>query len=221
MIHGAIFDQDGTMYDTERLYFQCWVQTVREFGLEPPFSLESHIHVAGSAGERMLSVLHDLYPAADPAALRDRAFELGMEAQRNGPPEKPGLHEAVDFLKGKGLRLAIGSSCARAQIERNLRFTGLTAAFDTIVGSDDIRMSKPDPEVFQIAARRIGCDPSECLVFEDSVNGIRAAHAAGCVPVLIPDCLPIPPDVRALAAVEVPDFFAAIEWLQKDPILGA
>lgn len=220
MIQGALFDQDGTMYDTERLYFQAWTQTIREFGLEPPFSREAHVRVGGTAGEMMLTILRELYPAADPVAIRDRAFVLGAEFQRNGPPEKPGLHEIVDFLKGKGIRLAIGSSCACAQVKRNLRFVGLEDKFDTIVGGDDIHHSKPDPEVFQLAARRLGLEPSECVVFEDSVNGVLAAHAAGCVTVLIPDCLPVRDDVRALATVEVSDFFAAIEWLQKSALVG-
>ena len=214
-IRACIFDQDGTMFDTERLFGIAWREAVNRLGLAPPVDDAFHDSLCGTAGETMLSRIRARYPSADPAAIRDLCFRLCFEMQDSDLTEKPGLHDIVDALRARGIRLAIGSSTRRSQILRNLRRSGLDNAFEVVVSGDDIAHSKPHPECFLKAAAALGLPPSDCCVFEDSFNGVRAARSAGCITIMIPDRIQPTDEIRALADAVCPDFFAALRWLEQ------
>lgn len=220
-LRACIFDQDGTMFDTERLYGVAWRQAVQQLGLTPPVDDAFHDSLCGTAGELMLSRIRARYPSADPASIRDLAFRLCFDLQNQSLPEKPGLREILSFLQQRGLRLAIGSSSVRAQILRNLASTHLAPAFEVIISGEDITHSKPHPECFLKAAAALHLNPSECCVFEDSANGVRAAHDAGCLTIMIPDRIPPTPEIRALADAIFPSFHEAMQWLEHTGTLFA
>lgn len=183
MKRGAIFDQDGLLFDTEAIYQRAWVEAGRQLGLNvpPAFSTE----ISGTAGPGMEEVLNRYGLNSKPYT--DLAFQLAYEEQNRCLPEKPGIHEILNMLHNHGVRLAVASSSYRDRVERNLKRSGIREYFDVITTRDDVVNGKPNPEIFQIAAQRLGLDPSDCYVFEDSYNGVRAGHAAGCFTIMVPD----------------------------------
>ena len=199
MKRGAIFDMDGLLLDTERLYQESWVEMARTFGqtADPAFPAA----VSGTSGEGMREVIRRYYPAVDPYA-----FQAGCIARvdgildEQGPPVKPGAGELLEYLGARGVKLAVASSSGRERILSNLRAARLDRFFDAVVSGQQVERGKPEPDIFLFAAREIGCPPEDCYVFEDSVNGIRAGMAAGCVTVMVPD-LAAPPKDLAVSKV--------------------
>lgn len=199
MKRGAIFDMDGLLLDTERLYQESWVEMARTFGqtADPAFPAA----VSGTSGEGMREVIRRYYPAVDPYA-----FQAGCIARvdgildEQGPPVKPGAGELLEYLGARGVKLAVASSTGRERILSNLRAARLDRFFDAVVSGQQVERGKPEPDIFLLAAREIGCPPEDCYVFEDSVNGVRAGMAAGCVTVMVPD-LAAPPKDLAVSKV--------------------
>lgn len=183
---GAIFDQDGLLFDTEVLFERAWKQAGTEIGIEVPDALT---HGCCGCGVNALpDVIRRFFPDIDIPAYVERALALAFEAQMATTPAlKPGAREILANCRQKGLRTAIATSSRRRLVEHNLRSTGLVGAFDAIVTGKDVEHGKPAPDIFLLAASKLGLEPSTCLVFEDALTGIRAAHAAGCHPVMVPD----------------------------------
>ena len=98
-------------------------------------------------------------------------------------------------------------------IKDQIRDAGLDSFFDVIVGGDTIKRSKPEPDIFLAAAEKLGAEPSETYVIEDSFNGIRAAHAGGFIPVMVPDMLSPDDDIKALTAYIADDLFDVMKYL--------
>lgn len=188
---GAIFDMDGLLLDTERLYQESWVVMAREFGQTPDPLFPSA--VSGTSGEGMREVIRRHYPAVDPGA-----FQAGCLARvdgildEEGPPLKPGAREILEYCRARGIKTAAASSSGRARILANFRRAGLEGLFDAVVSGQEVERGKPEPDIFLLAASKIGCPPEDCCVFEDSVNGVRAGMAAGCTTVMVPDLVPPP-----------------------------
>ena len=185
MKKGAIFDMDGLLTDTERWYAASWKETAKDFGQEwvPDFDK----FVAGTSGAGMLAVIHTYFPAVDAQAFMEsciqQAYRLGEENLR----EMPGATEIVRFFRERGVKLALASSSPGDVIQRYLRKLGLEPFFDAVVNGFEVAHGKPAPDIFLLAAERIGCAPEDCYVFEDGVNGCLAGIAAGCATVMIPD----------------------------------
>ena len=119
-------------------------------------------------------------------------------------PKMPGLDALLAFLRAHGVAMAVASSTNRAQVEEYLETAGVRGFFGAVLGGDMIERSKPCPDIYLAAARALGVPPEECLVLEDSYNGVRAGAAAGCETVMIPDLAPATDEMRALAACVLP-----------------
>lgn len=184
---GAIFDMDGVLFDTERIYQDTWHEIARERHIELDSGFVKTI--SGTNGKRMLQVVEKYYRVPDGTVIADVCMSRVREKLSNHVPVKEGVYEILRFLKEKGVRTAVASSTARQQIEKNLRMAGIRDYFEEIVSGSEVKHGKPAPDIFLRAAGRIGCRPEECFVFEDSENGVRSGHAAGCVTVMIPDLI--------------------------------
>ena len=189
---GAIFDQDGLLFDTEVIFEQSWIKAGEELGL--PVTLELTHRLSGCGKKELAAVISEAFQEVDSEAMVECAHRHAAETQLAMTPiMKPGVREILEFCRRHGICTAIASSSMRHLVDHNLKATGLTEFFDAIVTGRDVVNGKPAPDIFLLAAERIGVPPSECVVFEDAFPGIRAAHAAGCRPVMIPDrALPTP-----------------------------
>ena len=180
----AIWDVDGTLVDTAELHFAAWERTAREMGR--PFSREDF---AATFGRRNPEIIRFLFRRefADSEVLDigDRKETYYRSAAEAGVRLLPGVRELLDELHARGVRQAVGSSAPRGNLDLILRITNSRQYFDAIVGMEDTHRGKPDPEVFLVAARKLGVPPGRCVVFEDAVAGVEAAKAGGmkCVAV--------------------------------------
>lgn len=217
MKKAAIFDMDGVLFDTERLYRESWVETAAQFGQAflPAFPAA----VCGTSGAKLQAVVREYYPAVDAAAFVECCMERVRKVLREQPvPEKPGLHEILTFFRGNGVKIAVASSSEPSMIESNLRRTGVIDHFDAIVSGVQMPRSKPAPDIFLEAARRLGCAPADCYVFEDGLSGLRAGLAAGCATVMIPDLTPPTDELRAACAAICDSLHAVIDAIRVGTI---
>lgn len=195
MRQGAIFDMDGLLTDTERCYVASWKETAAHFGQDWVPGFEKA--VAGTSGETMRAAIHAHFPAVDARAFQDwcvaRAYELGWEELR----PMPGAEAIVRYLRGRDVKTAVASSSPLEVIHRYLSRLGWEDLFDSVTSGHEVSRGKPFPDVFLLAAERIGVPPERCWVFEDGVSGSRAGIAAGCATVMIPDLFEPTEDLRA------------------------
>ena len=217
MKQAAIFDMDGLMFDTERLYQESWMALAAEFGQIPNPEFPSA--VAGTAGETMRRTIRTYYPELDPETFIEACFQRVRDITRTHLPEKPGLRQLLELLRSKGVRMAVASSSEADIISRNLATAGVRDYFEAVVSSTNpaVKDGKPAPDVFLYAAKKLGVDPRDCWVLEDSLNGIRAAYSAGASAIMVPDTMEPTEEIRALCRV-FPDLGAVAQAMEAGEV---
>ena len=187
MIKGILFDMDGVVLDTEKLYTRFWQEAAQYFGYpmtkEQALGMRSLNRGAGVA--KMQSYFGE---AVDYEAIRNKRMEL-MDAfvKKEGVEIKPGIHELLDYLDEKNMKRAIATSSPLERTRLYLSSVGLEERLDELVSGYMVEKGKPEPDIYLYAASKLGLAPEECMVLEDSPTGILAAYRAGCVPVMVPD----------------------------------
>ncbi len=175
---GAIWDMDGTLVDTAELHFRAWEEVCREQGR--PFTRADFAATFGRRNPEIIRALFgDRFDEKQIAELGDKKEELYRAAARKGVEPLPGVVALLEGLRRAGFRQAIGSSAPRANLDLILGLMGVAPYFDAVISSEDTDRGKPDPQVFLVAAERLGVPPRRCVVLEDAVAGVEAARAAG------------------------------------------
>jgi beta-phosphoglucomutase len=180
---GFIFDLDGVIVDTAKYHYLAWRKLANELGFE--FTKEQNELFKGVSRKRCLEILLDIGKIKATQAQFDLwmveknqdylAYIEKMDAQEI----LPDVPRVLDFLKDKGVPIALGSASKNAR--PILGKVNLLPYFDTIVDGNSVTKAKPDPEVFLIAAKKLGVAPNNCVVFEDAVAGIQAANTASMI----------------------------------------
>jgi HAD superfamily hydrolase (TIGR01509 family) len=198
-VEAVILDMDGLMVDTERLAKVFWRRALEEFGAK--LTERQYLRIVGRTAVDSTAILKEMLGADFPVdECRVRMRELYYaEIAENGIPIKAGLLELVDFLKAKSIGYAVATSTARDITIWKLEITGLTPYFNTIVAGDEVANGKPNSEIFLKAASLLGASPERVVVIEDSFNGIRAAHAAKMIPIMVPDLIQPDEEMESLA----------------------
>ena len=174
---GVIFDMDGVLVDSAEPHLRSWQLLAAENG-----SVVAPEQFAATFGKQNRDIIPELFGYVSPVrleALGDRKEEIYRDLVRNDPPIVPGAIDLVCELHAGGARLAVGSSGPRANIDLILAAMGVSDRVSTVVSADDVTRGKPDPQVFLMAADRLGLPPNRCVVIEDAPVGIEAAHRAG------------------------------------------
>ena len=184
---GVLFDMDGVVLDTEKLYARFWAEAAHALGY--PMTYEQALGMRSlnsAAGQAKLESYFG--PGVSRAVMRDKRVEL-MDAYvaEFGVEAKPGIHELLEALKEKGIRVAIATSSPKDRATAYLQSLGLLEKFDCICSGHDVMHGKPEPDIYLHAAACIGIPAENCLAIEDSMAGIQSADRAGCMPVLVPD----------------------------------
>ncbi len=208
-----IFDMDGVIFDSERKVLECWEETAEKYGMKNVRDVFLKCIGKNSARTKEIFLAH--YGSDLPYdEYRSEMSQLYHERCDGGKlPLKKGIRELLTALRAAGYRIAIASSTRTSVIKDQIRDAGLDSFFDVIVGGDTIKRSKPEPDIFLAAAEKLGAEPSETYVIEDSFNGIRAAHAGGFIPVMVPDMLSPDDDIKALTAYIADDLFDVMKYL--------
>jgi HAD superfamily hydrolase (TIGR01509 family) len=206
-VDAVILDMDGTLHDTEWVYRLALKRAVTAVGSEVSDGF-CHSLIGLPGGECDLILKEHLGPDF-PFTKCDRLYAEHREALlAEGIPLKPGALELLEFLARRGLPAAVATSASRHAADLHLARSGLRARLPVVVTRDDVAHGKPQPDLFLKAAWAIGVAPGRCLAVEDSFNGVRAAYAAGMMPVMVPDLLTPTPDIRALCVEIVADLNA-------------
>lgn len=187
-ISAVVFDMDGTLHDTESVYHAALKDAVAAVGFAVTDAFcHSLIGIPGPENDAMLRA--HLGPGFPYAEFYRRYEEHRAQRLDAVFPLKPGVPEVLAMLRAHDIAVAVATSASRHAAERDLRRSGLRDEFAVVVTRDDVARGKPYPDVFLRAAALLRVPPQECLAVEDSFNGIRAAHAAGMMPVMVPDLL--------------------------------
>ena len=199
MKKGVIFDMDGLMFDTERLWDTFWEPACEALGVPMPADRAAfYASGRGLAGQYLLEHIREYFPMIDPQKMLDKVWQVGDARFAQGVPCKPGLKELLATLEEKGIPRVVASSSPRNMIEQNLQTTGTARYFHDVVCGADVQRSKPAPDIFLEAARRLGLDCRDCVVLEDSFNGVRDGRAGGALTVKVPDLAQPDEEIRQL-----------------------
>ncbi|WP_319562509.1 beta-phosphoglucomutase [Marispirochaeta sp.] len=181
MISAVIFDLDGVIVSTDEYHFRAWQELAKDLGV--PFSREDNSRQRGVSRMESLEVLLEKsersYTRDEKLALAEKKNMVYRELLAQLSPEEilPGAMEFAEESRKMGLKIAVGSSSRNTPFI--LKKIGLTDYFDAVADGNDIQRSKPDPQVFLIAAERLHTPPEKCLVIEDADAGVEAAKAGG------------------------------------------
>ena len=186
---GIVFDFDGVILDSESSVISCWKIVAEEEGIE---GIEDHCRecLGLNRNETRIRFNRRYNGTADYEELTEKRRKVFWEMFDQGLiPLKPGAKELLQYLSENGYKIALASSTNKSSIIHETEFWDIRKYFDVLVCGDMVNRSKPAPDIFLEAARRIGLEPHECIGIEDSLNGLRACHKAGLFTVMVPDLL--------------------------------
>lgn len=224
MQKAIVFDMDGVLFDTERLFLEAGTQLLKESGIE-------------NAGEAMMGCIG--LNTRDTKALflkvcgEDFPFEeyqkkcgslVKDKIIKEGLPLKRGVRELLAYLKEAGYRIALASSTSQKGIRKHLEVAGLEEYFAVVIGGDMIEHGKPEPDIYLRACGELGVNPEEAFAIEDSANGIRSAHGAGLKTIMVPDLIAPTPELKSLlyakydSLLDVKEMLMIQDGVIKEPV---
>lgn len=202
---GVIFDMDGVLVDSERLYMRFWREACAEYGftLTQEMALSLRSNSPETATPKFLKWFGE---TADYHRIRERRRRLMADyIDKNGVELKKGAAEILDYLKRKDILIALATASPVKRAQHYLGRHGLFEKFDAVISGASVARSKPAPDIYLAAAQTLGLSPEVCIAVEDSPAGIMSAKAAGCFTVMVPDLTE--PDE---------DFLRHIDYLAND-----
>ena len=197
LIEAVIFDMDGVMLDTQRVWDEAILECVTRNGFVMPEGFIDSLH--GTSDDSALVIVTDWLGSQEKAIQLIK--EVWVEGEKRLETEiykKPGLDELLAWLKEHGIEMAVASGSKMKWIEHHLKEAEVSDYFDVLVSGFDVEHSKPAPDVFLAAAEKLGVEPGRAIVLEDSPNGIQAAMAGGFIPIMVPDIDQPDDETRAL-----------------------
>lgn len=216
MIRGkaVIFDMDGVIFDSERMVLVCWERLAEKYRLSR--MREAYIPCIGVNDARMKAIMEAFYGEDFPyAAFRQEASESFHEmVEKEGLPVKKGVRELLAYLRERNIPVGLASSTRLALVTEELKAADLYDYFQAVTGGDQLKRSKPEPDIYLTACEKLGVRPEETYAVEDSYNGIRSAYSAGMMPVMVPDLLPPTEEMREKSVAVLEDLVQVREWLE-------
>ena len=215
MVSGIIFDMDGVLIDSERQSNEGWLWAAGQLEVDMPMWLIDSFK--GAPAELCCKFFDDYYKGVIDywEAKELRTQHVYKIRETEGIPVKKGVKDIFEYIRNNGLKCAVATSTRRESAEKTLHEIGVWDYLDAVVYGDEVEHGKPEPDIFLRAAKAIGVNPSEAVVVEDSINGIKAGYAAGMRVVHIPDTIAIEDDIRKLTYMVCDDLNGLIDVVES------
>lgn len=211
----VIFDMDGLMFDTERIARIAYKETGEKYDYTFNDCIFQKITGASckSRNETFIETFGENFPLEAALSYKNKIFRDIIK--KDGVPIKPGLLELIKFLKENKIKMAVASSSRAEVINYYLTMTGITG-FDFIISGEDIKESKPNPEIFLTPCEKLDVDTDNAIVLEDSTNGINASLNAGIKPIWVPDLIRIPDELMSKIFAKAGSLLDVIDIINKN-----
>lgn len=211
----VIFDMDGVIFDSERLVLEGWLELGKKYGI--PDIDKIFPKCIGSNAVASKQIFLDYYGEDFPYDTYKQETSADYHAKYDGGrlPMKRGIKELLQFLKENGYHIGLASSTRYEVVRQQLEDAGILPYFETLTCGDMVKKSKPEPDIFLKAAETLGVHPQDCIVIEDSYNGIRAASRACMFPIMVPDMIAPDEEMKQLAKAIFSDLHEVRDFLSK------
>lgn len=214
----VIFDMDGTMFDTEKIFVQAWDYAGEKMGI-------------GKAGYMAIKTLgmnvlmakniwrNEFKKNFNEELLQKYTYDFFIDYYlKNEIPIKKGLYNLLDYLYSNKYKMAVASSSPKNVIEYYLRRTNIQKFFTAIVSGDMLEKSKPEPDIYLLACELLGERPENCYAIEDSKNGLLSAYKAGCKVIMVPDLWKCDDETEKILTAKLNDLDEVINFLKDNPL---
>lgn len=186
-IRGVLFDMDGVILDTEKLYTRFWREACMFYGF--PMTWEQALCMRSLNHTAAAKILVDFFGenASYPLIHAKRIELMSAFVAEHGVEAKPGIYELLDWLDAHGIPAVVTTASPMERVEGHLGSLGLLNRFQRICTVSEVRCGKPEPDIYEFGAKCLGLQPGQCLALEDSYTGMLSAHRAGCKNTIVPD----------------------------------
>lgn len=201
MKKAVVFDMDGVIFDSEKLYRKHWMITGKEYGIPEDEMQELCNLIAGATKEKNERLMKDRFGEDfDYNAFRGATMtRMDEEVAENGLELKPGVKELFAYLKANNYKIGLATSTVRERAEGNLSRAGILEVFDQIVYGGVVAHGKPAPDIYLKACEDLGVKPEDSIGIEDSYNGVKSSAAAGLYTIMVVDLVPATEELREIA----------------------
>lgn len=212
----VIFDMDGVMFDTEKISYRSWKKLGKKYNYNTDDDIFKKTVGLNIKSTRQVYKKH--FGANFPfEKMRNEEIKMMKDCiLSEGVPVKYGVYELLSCIKNRNLKIALATSALKERAELLLNLSDTKKYFDVITCGDDIINGKPDPEIFLKTAQKLSCEPENCVVMEDSENGIAAAYRAGMLPILILDFIRPGKEIEAMLFKKFDDLKEVKEYFEDN-----
>lgn len=207
-----VFDMDGVIFDSEKLVIECWKVIADKYNIP---DIEKACYECFGLNrvitrDKMLNIYGEYFPYDD---YKKEMSDLFHSRYGGGKlPKKKGIHELLEYLKSKSIRIALASSTRSEVVKAELRDGDLIDYFDVIIGGDMVEKSKPEPDIYLKACEKLGILPEEAYGIEDSYNGVRAVYRAGMKCIMVPDLVEPDDEMKKISKIILPSLFEVKDY---------
>lgn len=208
----VVFDMDGVIFDSERLVLECWEKIGEKYHLKG--MRDAFLPCIGTNDIKTREIVLEHYGADFPydEFRRESSRLYHSVVDHGGLPVKTGVRELLSYLKKCTIPIALASSTRLEVVTQELKQAGLYEYFGVVMGGDQLKRSKPEPDIYLMTCEKLGVQPKCTYAIEDSYNGIRSAYSAGMKPIMVPDMLPPTEEMREKSVVVLDDLLQVRDW---------
>ena len=216
-IRGVLFDMDGVILDSEKLYAKFWAEGCEYYGYHMTYPQALGMRsLNAQAGQEYLSSLFG--PEISYPLVRAKRIErMDAYVEENGIEAKPGIFQLLDYLAARHIPYAITTASPNDRIQNHLGRLGLYERFDHICTAHEVPHGKPAPDIYLLGAKTIGVPPEYCLALEDSYTGILSAFRAGCLATIVPDLDQPGENILSIAYARADSLTDVIDLMEGKP----
>lgn len=211
----VIFDMDGLLFDSEQLVLDSWEKVGEKYGIADV--KQTLTDCIGTNKEKTEEIVYEHYGKDFDYEKYSKEASVWFHeyVRENGLPVKKGAREFLQYLKEEEIPVGLASSTRLAIVEEELKQAGLYDYFQVVVGGDQLKRSKPEPDIYLMACEKMGVSPKNAYAVEDSHNGIRAAYTAGMMPIMVPDLLPATEEMYEKSIAVFDDLLQVMKFFEK------